>query len=200
MPYRRNNAATPPTLLLAGAAAGVLFAARTAVRFSRRIDFRGRTVLITGGSRGLGLLLARHLGREGAKLVLLARDEDELDRAKDDLWRIPAEVLTIRCDVTTEGEVDEAVRRATEHFGRIDVLINNAGIITVGPMELMTLADYADAMKVHFWGPLYTTLAVLPQMRIRGEGRIVNISSIGGKVPVPHLAPYCASKFALTGW
>ncbi|HKY04409.1 MAG TPA: SDR family NAD(P)-dependent oxidoreductase, partial [Blastocatellia bacterium] len=81
-----------------------------------------------------------------------------------------------------------------------DVLINNAGVIEVGPMDVMTAGDYEEAMRTHFWGPLYTTLAVLPAMRSRSEGRIVNISSIGGKISVPHLLPYSASKFALTGF
>src|SRR5262249_29078614 len=77
--------------------------------------------------------------------------------------------------------------------------VNNAGIIQVGPMETMTLADYQEAMRVHYWGPLYTALAVLPQMKQRRAGRIVNITSIGGKVAVPHLLPYVGSKFALVG-
>jgi short-subunit dehydrogenase len=85
-------------------------------------------------------------------------------------------------------------------MGPIDVLINNAGIIQVGPMESMTVDDYAEAMRTNFFGPLHTTLAVLPSMRRRMSGRIVNISSLGGKVATPHLLPYCASKFALTGF
>jgi NAD(P)-dependent dehydrogenase (short-subunit alcohol dehydrogenase family) len=91
------------------------------------------------------------------------------------------------------------VEVVTRHFGRIDVLVNNAGVIQVGPVEEMTLEDYEQAMAVHFWGPLYTTLAVLPQMRARRDGRVVNVSSIGGKIGVPHLVPYSASKFALAG-
>src|SRR5207302_995684 len=92
--------------------------------------------------------------------------------------------------------VDEVLDR----FGRLHVLINNAGVIQVGPMEEMTLADYEDTMQTHFWAPLFTTLSVLPALRRQGEGRIVNISSIGGKIAVPHLLPYSASKFALTGF
>jgi NAD(P)-dependent dehydrogenase (short-subunit alcohol dehydrogenase family) len=84
-------------------------------------------------------------------------------------------------------------------LGEVDVLVNNAGAIAVGPLETMTLEDYARAMAVHFWGPLYTITEVLPAMRRRRSGRIVNISSIGGKIGVPHLVPYSASKFALAG-
>jgi NAD(P)-dependent dehydrogenase (short-subunit alcohol dehydrogenase family) len=101
--------------------------------------------------------------------------------------------------VTDRAQVRELVEVVTRHLGRIDVLVNNAGVIQVGPLEEMTLEDYEQSMAVHFWGPLYATLAVLPQMRERREGRVVNISSIGGKIGVPHLVPYSASKFALAG-
>ena len=85
------------------------------------------------------------------------------------------------------------------NFGLIDVLVNNAGVIQVGPLELQTQRDFQEAMDIHFWAPFYTMQAVIPEMRDRGEGRVVNIVSIGGKIAVPHLAPYCASKFALAG-
>jgi short-subunit dehydrogenase len=101
--------------------------------------------------------------------------------------------------VTDRDQVERTVREVEHHFGRIDVLVNNAGTISVGPMEVMNLGNYEESMKTHFWGPLYATLAALPGMKRRREGRIVNISSIGGKVAVPHLLPYCAGKFALTG-
>src|SRR5262249_17300153 len=103
------------------------------------------------------------------------------------------------CDVTNQDQVQAAVDAVLARWGRIDVLINNAGTISVGPAETMTAEDYEVAMRTHFWGPLYMTLAVLPGMRQRREGRIVNISSIGGKVSVPDLVPYNASKFALVG-
>jgi short-subunit dehydrogenase len=131
--------------------------------------------------------------------VICARDVAELERAQADLAEHGAKVLAVPCDVTNRSQVKELVYIAQDHFGEINVLVNNAGVIQVGPMEVMTLADYEEAMNVHFWGPLYTTLAVLPEMRQRREGRIVNISSIGGKVSVPHLVPYSASKFALVG-
>src|SRR5258705_9557186 len=91
------------------------------------------------------------------------------------------------------------IARSHDHYGRIDVLVNNAGVIEVGPLEVMTLEDFRTAMDTHFWGPVYTMLALIPEMQRRRAGRIVNITSIGGKLSVPHLVPYCASKFALVG-
>jgi NAD(P)-dependent dehydrogenase (short-subunit alcohol dehydrogenase family) len=190
---------TKRTLLLAGLGAGAFLAARALWRSRRPYSFRGKTVLITGGSRGLGLVLAREFAQEGANLAVCARDENELHHAADDLITRGARVLPVACDVSDRGQVEDLVRTVTDRFGRIDVLVNNAGIIAVGPMETMTQDDYEQAMRVNFWPAVYTALAVLPQMRERGEGRIVNISSIGGKVAVPHLLPYDASKFALTG-
>lgn len=189
-------------LILVVVGIGALLAALWAVRWwrERQYNLSGKTVLITGGSRGLGLVMARELVREGARLAICARDATELERARADLRERGADVLTIPCDVTNKAQVDEMVRTIRDRLGPIDVLINNAGIIQVGPMELMTLDDYEEAMQIHFWAPLSTTLAVLPEMRQRRDGRIVNISSIGGKVSAPHLLPYSASKFALTGF
>ncbi|HKP13890.1 MAG TPA: SDR family NAD(P)-dependent oxidoreductase [Blastocatellia bacterium] len=193
MGNRANN-----KLLLAAVGAGAFFAARALFRQVNAYSFRDRVVLITGGSRGLGLLIARELAREGARLAICARDEGELQRAQAELSQ-SAEVIAIPCDVGDRRQVEAFVEAAEQHFGHIDLLINNAGTISVGPMDVMTVEDYEHAMRVHFWGPLNATLAVLPEMKRRGEGRIVNVSSIGGKISVPHLLPYSASKFALVG-
>ena len=187
---------------LIGLGAGVV-AALAGARIARArhaIDFGGRIVVITGGSRGLGLVMARKLAARGARLVFLARDERELDRAKRLLEEEHrAEVLTIRCDIRRRGDVRAAVAQILDTWTSVDVLINNAGVIQVGPLEHMHEEDFENAMATHFWGPLHLMLELVPVMRRRGFGRIVNISSIGGRVAVPHLAPYCASKFALTG-
>jgi NAD(P)-dependent dehydrogenase (short-subunit alcohol dehydrogenase family) len=187
------------SLMFAATAMGALLAARKLIKRSREFDFRDKTVLITGGSRGLGLVMARSFAAQGAKIAICARDPRELNAAVEDLRSRGATVFGFPCDVTDGAQVNEMVRMVLGRFGSVDVLVNNAGIIQVGPFEVMTLDDYEQAMKTHFWGPLYTLLAVLPEMQKRGEGRIVNISSIGGKISVPHLLPYCASKFALTG-
>ncbi|HEY1789277.1 MAG TPA: SDR family NAD(P)-dependent oxidoreductase [Verrucomicrobiae bacterium] len=196
MPNLRNNKlALLTTALVLGAAAGVALS-----RPRKRFSFRGCSVIITGGSRGLGLELARQFARQRARLTLIARDQMELKRAERELTALGAEVMTVACDIRQQKEVVEAVARTVTTMGRVDVLINNAGIIQVGPMDEMSLEDYEDAMAVHFFGPLYFTLATLPHMKAAGGGRIVNISSIGGKIAVPHLLPYTASKFALTGF
>jgi NAD(P)-dependent dehydrogenase (short-subunit alcohol dehydrogenase family) len=164
------------------------------------IDFAGRTVIITGGSRGLGLVLARHLSAEGARVCIIARREAELDRARMQLEANGGSgVMTMRCDVRRRADVRAAVGRILEEWPAVDVLINNAGVIQVGPLEHMTHEDFENAMATHFWGPLHMMQECVPHMRGRGFGRIVNIASIGGRIALPHLAPYCASKFALVG-
>lgn len=177
----------------------MIAAVRFAVRRRRSFSFAGKVVLITGGSRGLGLLLAREFAAEGARLVICARDPEELERARADLAARGAEVLVVRADLRDKEQVREVVRQAEGRFGGVDVLVNNASIIQVGPVDTMTHEDYEDSAGVHIWGPLDLMLAVLPGMRARGGGRIVNISSIGGEISVPHLLPYSAGKFALSG-
>lgn len=160
--------------------------------------FEDKVVLITGGSRGLGLALARVFAEEGARLALLARDERELARAAEELRAKGTQVLTLPCDVREREEVERAVAEVAAHFGALDVLVNNAGVIQVGPLEHMQEDDFRDALAVHLWGALYTVLAALPHLK-RARGRIVNVSSVGGRVAVPHLLPYVTSKFALVG-
>jgi NAD(P)-dependent dehydrogenase (short-subunit alcohol dehydrogenase family) len=166
----------------------------------RRYLLRDKVVLITGGSRGLGLSLARELASAGARIVIAARDAAELERAHNELAACGADLLAFPCDITDKAQVEQLARAATDWFGRIDVLVNNAGIIQVGPQSVMHDEDFSNALATHFWGPLWMIRAVLPSMRRNGGGRIVNVSSVGGLVGVPHLAPYCASKFALTGF
>lgn len=187
------------SLVAAGAVAGAALVGRALYRQSTKLDLRDKVVLVTGGSRGLGLVIARQLVAAGAKVAVCARDLHELGRAHEDLIARGGNVLAVSCDVTDRVQVANLVERVREVYGPIDVLINNAGVIQTGPMSLMTIADYEEAMQTHFWGPLYLTLAVAPQMIERGAGRIVNIASIGGKIAVPHLVPYSASKFALVG-
>jgi NAD(P)-dependent dehydrogenase (short-subunit alcohol dehydrogenase family) len=183
----------------AGGAAACGFALSRLARSARAIDFAGKSVLIFGGSRGLGLVIARELAAERARVTLASRSLEELERAESDLATRGTTATIVQCDVRSRSDVNAAVERVIHEHGAIDVLINDAGIIQVGPIQHMSVSDFEDALATHFWGPLFTILAALPYMRRYGARRIVNISSIGGKVAVPHLLPYSASKFALTG-
>src|SRR3954453_3470359 len=177
-------------LIPAGAAIGAAIYAYT----RPKVNLRGQVVLITGGSRGLGLALARAFAREGCRLMICARDAAELDRAATALTAAGAEVHTFVCDVADRSAVSRFVEAAIERYGRLDIVVNNAGIIQVGPVSAMTVEDFEEAMDVMFWGTVYTTLAALPHLA--PGSRIVNITSIGGKVAVPHLVPYSCAKFA----
>lgn len=166
-------------------------------RANRQI--RDRVVLITGGSRGLGLALGREFGRRGCRIVLLARDELELARAQADLAARGISCATYACDLGTSGPIRETVAAVAADLGGIDILVNNAGTMLVAPFDLMDDADFETAMDLHFWAPYHLIKAALPHLRRSPSARIVNIASIGGHVAVPHMAPYSASKFALVG-
>jgi short-subunit dehydrogenase len=181
-------------------AAAALWIVRGTVRRRRRLDLLGRTVLITGGSRGLGLALAREFVGRGARVAICARDSAELSRAKEMIEAPGAAVHTFVCDLTSREEIITLVQKVEAECGPIDVLVNNAGLIAVGPVENLTADDFQEAMSLNLWAAIHLTLALAPRMKANGGGRIVNIASVGGKMPVPHLAAYCTSKFALVGF
>ena len=165
----------------------------------------GKVVVITGGSRGLGLALAEEFGRRGARVVLAARNEAELASARKQLLdrgvvQSADHVLTVTADLRKPEDASRLIEEATRRFGQVDVLVNNAGVITVGPVENQTLEHFRDVMDANFYSGLHCTLAVLPQMLKRGAGSIANVTSIGGRIAVPHLLPYTASKFAAVGF
>ena len=185
-------------LLGLAAGAGACLVGKELLARRREISLGGRVVLITGGSRGLGLLLAKKFAGEGAKVAIAARDESELAKAKEALSYYAGNVLAIPGDVTDRIQASRIVEETVRRFGRVDILVNNAGIIQVGPAQEMNHQDFQAAMDINFYGVLNMILAVSPQMRARKSGRIVNITSIGGRVAVPHMLPYSCSKFAAT--
>jgi short-subunit dehydrogenase len=163
-------------------------------------SFRNRAIVITGGSRGLGLALAEEFLRAGARVALLARDSDELDRARALAQeRVSGEIITLSCDVTKRPELARALEQIEGVFGTVDILVNNAGAITVGPFESMERPDFASLLELQVHAIVDAVQLVLPRFRQNGAGRIVNICSVGGRIAVPHMAAYCAAKFALAG-
>jgi len=189
---------------MAGAAGiGAFVLGRRALREISRwraSDLQDQVVIITGGSRGLGLALAEAFAGHGCRIAICAREEEELLRARRQIEELGAEVCAVPCDVSQPDDVRHVVDVVRQRFGRIDILVNNAGIISVGPLLAQRIEDFQEAMNVMFWGVVHPTLAVLPEMLARRTGHIVNITSIGGKVAVPHLLPYDCAKFAATGF
>ncbi len=189
----------PKKLLSVASGVGAVVAAREVLARVREVDLHGQVALITGGSRGLGLAMARELADAGCRLAICARDEAELLRAGEDLERHGAQVIAVRCDVADKADVDRMIAVVEEEFGRIDILVCNAGVMQVGQVDSMELEDFRQAMDIMYWGVLHPIMAVLPEMRARKAGRIAVVTSIGGVVSVPRLLPYNAAKFAAVG-
>ncbi|HEU4535295.1 MAG TPA: SDR family NAD(P)-dependent oxidoreductase, partial [Polyangiaceae bacterium] len=164
------------------------------------LDLRGKVVVVTGGGRGLGFAIANEFARRGSRLALCGRDELEVACAADELRRRGAEVFFAACDVSEGPAVRDFLVQVRARLGPIDVLINNAAECFVGPAVMLREAEVERALRNIFWASYHPTMAVLPQMRARRRGRIVHVTSIGGKVGLPHMAAYAAGKFAVTGF
>lgn len=185
---------------LLGLGIGAFFIGRRVLRNLNKKDLKGKVILITGGSRGLGLALAQELASKGARLAICARDEEHLNIAASQLRKTGCEVMTVSADLRNEQQVAEMMERVILHYVRLDVLVNNAGVMLVAPENVLHKRDYKDVMDANFWSAFHTTQAALPHFRRQKEGYIVNICSIGGKIAVPHMLPYSVSKFALAGY
>src|ERR1700693_4922975 len=132
---------------------------------SRSSFFKDKVALITGGSRGPGLGIARQIFAREGKVALIGRDSEEPARAKTDLDLFATEVLTLQCDLLETAQIQSAVQQTLQRFGKIGILINNAGIIEIGPIEHMQLKDFDRAMRLHFWAPFILYLLISPHMR-----------------------------------
>ena len=201
------------SLAMAAAAAGATFGLVAATRaLLATPPPEGAVVLVTGGSRGLGLAIASRFAQRPVNLVLAARNFAELRAAQETLLAKhphlrPENFYLVAADLTSPSECERMIAEAFARFGRIDVLVNNAGIIEVGPLEALTAGMFEKTMQLNFFAALHSTWAALPRLLSQSpaggwkqRAAIVNISSIGGKFAVPHLLPYSAAKFALTGF
>jgi len=161
--------------------------------------FHDRTALITGASSGIGRDIAVSLSRMGARVALLARRQTLLDDLKRQIESAEGQALALGVDVTHASEVRQAVDRTLEAFGRIDILVNSAGVLIPSSVESMNLSDLERMMAVNLYGTVHAMQAALPSMRARSKGNIVNIASLAGRRGAPPLGGYCATKFAVVG-
>ena len=165
----------------------------------KAIPLSEQIILITGASSGIGAALARTLAEDflGIRLILAARNQAKLGQVAELCRKAGAEVLVIPTDIGKVEQVQALAQQTVEHFGKVDVLVNNAGYGQMGPIELIPHAAAKEQLAVNFHGPLILTQALIPVMRSHGSGRIVNISSLGGLIPFPTGGMYSCSKFAL---
>ena len=156
-----------------------------------------KVVIITGASSGLGEATARRLADRGAKLVLAARREDRLKDLTEDLKSRGAEAIWQVTDVTDRNQVESLAAAAKEAFGRIDVLVNNAGLMPLAPLDALKVDEWEQMVDVNIKGVMYGIAAVLPTMREQHSGHILNLSSVAGHKVFPGAAVYCATKYAV---
>ena len=163
-----------------------------------RRDLRGTVALVTGASRGLGRAFALALAEAGADLALAARSVDDLQRTAEEAAKYDVRAEAFRADMREAGEIEALVEGATRAFGRIDVLVNNAGISGAEkPVLDVARQEWEEALAVNLLGPALLARAVARGMVERRQGRIINVASIAGLAPVSRLGPYCVSKAAL---
>jgi NAD(P)-dependent dehydrogenase (short-subunit alcohol dehydrogenase family) len=161
------------------------------------MDIQGKVVVITGASMGIGLATARQFAAAGAKVVLAARSVDRLTQLADDLKQQGREALVVPTDVTVQAEVMRLIDTAVQHYGRIDILINNAGQTELGPVTTFDVEDYRKIIDLNVFGPLFAMQAVTPKMREAGGGIIINVSSMVSKMNIPMISAYASTKAAL---
>jgi uncharacterized protein len=169
------------------------------VKMAELRSWDGKVVVITGASSGIGRLLAQRIGQAGGNLALVARRETLLTELAEEVRRIGRDALVVPCDVADRARVFDAAKRVIDHFGKVDVLVNNAGYGHHRRFLEWELDDMERMMRVNFLGSVYWTKALLPQMEERHTGWIVFVASVAGKIGVPEESAYAASKFAMVG-
>ncbi len=162
--------------------------------------YRDQVVVITGGGRGIGRAIALEFAAEGATLVLAGRRMDALENAAEECRELGGAASTAHCDVMKDEDLASLVGHTMNAHRRIDVLVNNAGVVTGGRLDEIASDDISRMVGVNVWAPIRLTQLALPHMREAGRGAIVNISSLAGRLGVPYYATYCASKFAMRGF
>lgn len=164
------------------------------------MDLAGRSVLLTGGSRGLGPVIAEALAAQGAHLALTARSAEPMERVCESLRSAGARAVGFAADISRAEERERLVERVLEQFGHVDVLINNAGVEIEGAFVDLRWEEIQHTIEVNLSAPVHLTRLLLPQMLQRGEGHLVHVASLAGKAGVPYDAVYSGTKAALARW
>ncbi len=161
------------------------------------MEIEDKVTVITGASGGIGLATARRFAETGAKVVLAARSGDKLNQLADELRGQGHEALAVATDMRNQAEVERMIETSVKHYGRIDVLVNNAGQAAAGRVAEASIEHYQQIIELNLFGPIYAIQAVVPHMRQTGGGLILNISSMVSKMHIPGLATYASTKAAL---
>jgi short-subunit dehydrogenase len=169
------------------------------MHIARENPIMSPVALITGASQGSGRAIAQRFACEGYDLVLAARQADRLDAVAQEVRSLGRQVVALSTDVSDPSQVQTLVEAAIEQFSRVDVLVNNAGICLTGSFQNTTLQDWRSLFDTNLFGYVNTIQALIPHFLDRGSGAIVNLGSFGGKMPIPMMTAYCASKYAVTG-
>lgn len=164
-------------------------------------ELRGKTAVVTGGTRGIGYAIAEALARAGANVVLCARRAEEVTRVCKELDELGhGRVIGVACDMRRYEDVRRLVGRAVEEFDGLDILVNNAGVGSFSPVDEMSVEEWHRIIETNLNGVFYASHSAIPHMKRRGRGWIINIASLAGKNPMPGGGAYNASKFGLVGF
>ena len=158
------------------------------------MEIKDKVIIVTGATSGIGEAVARKLAHAGAKLVIAGRNDEKLGALARELH---GAAVAVHADMASQADIMNLVDRALEVDGRIDILINNAGVGMYGPFEDVNMDEYRHMMNVNVFGPVYAMKLIIPRMRAQGGGMIVNVSSRVSKNYFPHLAAYASTKYAL---
>lgn len=158
---------------------------------------QGKVVVITGASSGIGAVTARELAKQGASVVLGARRKDRLDALVSEIEQAGGKAVAVACDVAKRADLERLVEAGVQAFGKVDVMVNNAGIMPLSPMSELRVEEWEQTVDVNIKGVLYGIAAALPVFQKQGQGHFINVSSVAGIRTFPNAAVYCGTKFAV---
>ncbi len=164
------------------------------------MDFKGKNIVITGASTGIGKETAIQFGKKGANIVLVARRKEKLEQVKKELDQYDITTMIVPCDVSNKTRVKEMSSSVLEKFGRVDILVNNAGFAIYGSVSDLSVEEIESQMYTNYFGMVYCIKNFLPTMLKQKSGHIVNVASVAASFGLPGIAPYCASKYAMLGF